>query len=185
MLAEQAARDAKKVALAAKKKQEEAQPEKRNEWLRQLVMPDGRANLTKFHQYSPSKAPMFNGMHQAAGVKNAMEIDTDTPLAVLFGDLVDKNNALDEDAERPMRYQVRMNGPAVRGLTHAEMWTQLALGLVMLGYDKEPDRPGDCDRDYALGAAAREGKTGRHATKERPAGVAIHGSEKPTLQLLM
>eukprot|EP00873_Tetraselmis_striata_P020410 jgi/Tetstr1/440674/TSEL_028983.t1 len=74
ILAEQAARDAKKVALAAKKKQEEAHLEKRNEWLRQLVMPDGRANLTKFHQYSPSKAPMFNGLHQAAGVKNAMEM---------------------------------------------------------------------------------------------------------------
>eukprot|EP00873_Tetraselmis_striata_P011919 jgi/Tetstr1/432183/TSEL_021639.t1 len=79
MLAEQAARDAKKVALAAKKKQEEAHLEKRNEWLRQLVMPDGRANLTKFHQYSPSKAPMFNGMHQAAGVKNVMEMSEVPP----------------------------------------------------------------------------------------------------------
>eukprot|EP00873_Tetraselmis_striata_P000516 jgi/Tetstr1/420780/TSEL_011857.t1 len=49
MLTEQAARDAKKVALAAKKKQEEAYLEKRNERLRQLVMPDGRANLKKFH----------------------------------------------------------------------------------------------------------------------------------------
>eukprot|EP00873_Tetraselmis_striata_P017868 jgi/Tetstr1/438132/TSEL_002858.t1 len=78
-----------------------------------------------------------------------------------------------------------MNGLAVRGLTHAELWTQLALGLVMLGYDKEPDRPGDCDHDYALGAAAREGGTGRHARKERPAGVAIHASEKPPLQLQM
>eukprot|EP00873_Tetraselmis_striata_P016664 jgi/Tetstr1/436928/TSEL_025701.t1 len=81
MLAEQAARDAKKVALAAKKKQEEAYLEKRNERLRQLVMPDGRANLKKFHQYSPSKDPMFNGMHKAAGVKNAMELSEVPPPA--------------------------------------------------------------------------------------------------------
>eukprot|EP00873_Tetraselmis_striata_P009490 jgi/Tetstr1/429754/TSEL_001931.t1 len=77
----QAARDAKKVALAAKKKHEEAYLEKRNERLRQLVMPHGRANLNKFHQYSPNKDPMFNGMHKAAGVKNAMELSEVPPPA--------------------------------------------------------------------------------------------------------
>lgn len=59
-----------------------------------------------------------------------------------------------ESAERPMP-QVWVHGTAMPGLTEAELWTHMALGMLP-AYDEGPDSLDDYDHSYALGHAAQE-----------------------------
>eukprot|EP00873_Tetraselmis_striata_P001569 jgi/Tetstr1/421833/TSEL_012734.t1 len=75
-----------------------------------------------------------------------------------------------ENAERPV-HLVWVHGSALRGLTQAGLWTQLALGMLPSD-DTGPDCPDDNDHGYALSAAANEGpeSDGDGRASEHPQG---------------
>lgn len=71
-----------------------------------------------------------------------------------------------EGAERPAHQAWQVHGPAMRGLSEAELWTDwLALGL-MPAYEARPERPDEYDPGTALGGVAAHAGWDRYEFEE-------------------